>query len=341
MALPNLVFFGRATVPYSQVPPLGGDGSCNEAFKNAVWAQTALDTNPSESGSFLATSCYDSAHRRVYLFGSTDSIAYSAAYDCNADTYTQIGDLPTASGQQTYAAAAAGKAWLFGGGAGVPFTTNSPTAGIQSYDLSQVPGSGTTYSTIAPVVSYSAYGLFGDYDPVTKLIYFGGGCDNIAGPPGPANCFNQWQSFDPFSPATPTALHVMPVKVAESACALLNGVIYVIGGSLDATPETVGTRGVYAYNIATNTWTTKNNFPIDIACGRACNWNGTLYCGGGWNASGFSFSVTNATQNIYAYNPLADSWSLHSQATFQAAGSILVGLNSPPSGLFFGAGTTS
>ncbi len=341
-----LYYLGAACPPYSAfIPPQGPDGCCDMFYSGGVWAQTAIDINA--SGQFLCSAAYDAKHGqkgRIYLFGTTDSIVDSAVYDIATNTQTVIGQMPITSGIQSFAAVGAGKAWIFGGGTG---TTNPaggtgfvPTNGIISYDLSQTPGSGTTYVTVAQTLSYSAYGLFGATAP-SGVIYFGGGCVNIQGPPTNTACFNQWQKFDPSAPANPTPLPPIPVKVCEAACAILSGVIYVIGGSLDGTPETIGTRGVHAYDIAGNSWSPKGNFPIDIACGRAGVSNGRLYCGGGWDVQGFDISVNHATKNIYVYDPVGDSWTLDSQMVFACSGSILTGLDAAPNSLFFGSGTTS
>jgi N-acetylneuraminic acid mutarotase len=110
-----------------------------------------------------------------------------------------------------------------------------------------------------------------------------------------------------YNPATDTwtTMAPMPTARAAFAAAVLNGIIYVVGGNEGCFPPS---RVVEAYDPATNTWSTKAQFPdtgsglgvTDSAVGVI---NGILYVAGGSNGLNGGFS------NLYAYDPVSDSWS--------------------------------
>jgi N-acetylneuraminic acid mutarotase len=104
-----------------------------------------------------------------------------------------------------------------------------------------------------------------------------------------------------------------PVLRMQTASALLNGKIYVIGGrSFTADPEPPycvhdQCNTVEVYDPATNTWATKNNFPLFVSAVGAAVANGELYVAGG-NAS-----TTPTSGDVYKYTPATDSWQVVAQ----------------------------
>ena len=112
-----------------------------------------------------------------------------------------------------------------------------------------------------------------------------------------------------YNPATDTWTTMAPMPTARwiSAAAVLNGIIYVVGGSEGCFPPN---RVVEAYDPATNAWSTKAQFP-DTGSGLGVTEaavgviNGVLYAAGGNTTVG----PTPFLATLYAYDPVADSWS--------------------------------
>lgn len=89
-----------------------------------------------------------------------------------------------------------------------------------------------------------------------------------------------------------------PTAVQNSGSAVLDGQIYVVGGSL-ATDEPVAV--VEAYSPANDAWRSVAALPEPIAGGLALADNGLLYLFGGWNGQ-------KALNTTYVYDPNVDSW---------------------------------
>lgn len=111
-----------------------------------------------------------------------------------------------------------------------------------------------------------------------------------------------------YNPATDTWTTMAPMPTARwnSATAVLNGIIYVVGGSEGCFPPS---RVVEAYDPATNTWSTKAQSPdagsgFGLEDSTAGVINGVLYVAGGGNGLPIS-----GLSNLYAYDPVSDSWS--------------------------------
>ena len=104
------------------------------------------------------------------------------------------------------------------------------------------------------------------------------------------------------SPVSPTpgnqgswdTLAPMPAARQELASAVLNGLIYVIGGYDSAGQST---NSVFVYNPSANTWSTAAPLPIVNNHGAAAVANGRLFAFGG------------VSNRAFVYNPGANSWS--------------------------------
>jgi N-acetylneuraminic acid mutarotase len=90
----------------------------------------------------------------------------------------------------------------------------------------------------------------------------------------------------------------MPTARFSTAYAVVNNILYVIGGSADgSTPLSV----VEAYNPATNSWSTKAPMPTATASASAAVKSGIVYVIGGY-ANG------QRTASVESYNPATNTW---------------------------------
>src|SRR5207248_2064307 len=94
----------------------------------------------------------------------------------------------------------------------------------------------------------------------------------------------------------------MPSARSDAGSAVLNGILYVIGGE--------GDQGVLssveAYDPLMDTWAEKAPLPVALGYspGMAATFNGRIYVAGGYNAA--DNELSNA---VYVYDPTSDSWS--------------------------------
>jgi N-acetylneuraminic acid mutarotase len=331
---PQLHFLGRAYPPFTDSPPFGVDGQCDEHFDGKSWRQISLnEPNVPEFGSFLATGCYDPTTKLFFLFGNTDYYGTSEAYDPASDTWSVAGTLPNAPGYQGqggFAWCVRGTAFIFGG-----FNyggDSADTTSVLSYVTTQPLSSGSTFTKLSALTSGGS--CFGTYDPDTDLIFVGGGNSG-------STIFDNWYSFDP-NTLEASALASLPTPLYGASCAYISGHVLVIGGSADPTGNVnaVSPALVYDYDIVANTWSTKgSHFPVPSALGAACTVEGIVYCACGYNASGFpSGSAPNASPHVYSYDAGTDSWSLFTTMEYGAGGSVLasVGEGIGSDALFFG-----
>ena len=70
----------------------------------------------------------------------------------------------------------------------------------------------------------------------------------------------------------------LPTARYYSAAAVLNNLLYVVGGS---TKDTLAGRTVHAYNPNNNSWTTRASLPVGQWAPSAAVLNGVLYVAGG------------------------------------------------------------
>ena len=83
------------------------------------------------------------------------------------------------------------------------------------------------------------------------------------------------------------------------AVATLNGKIYVFGGNVSCSDFSLSS--VEEYDPKIDKWTLKDNMPIAKSYICSSVHNGKIYIFGGWDGS-------KSTSDVYAYNPLDDSW---------------------------------
>jgi hypothetical protein len=261
------------------------------------------------------------------LFGDWDAVGRAKVYNTATNDYTEITALPsTAGGNATFAACYNGNCFIFDG------MKSDGTYGFTSNILRYPINTGTpsqSYTTLSAVMPYAAKDLFGAVDSSSpNLVWLGGGSTDISDPPTNSTAVSNWVLYDMASPNTnPVAKTNIPVGLAMAACVDIGSEILLIGGSVTGTPNTVGTNTVRVYNKAGNSWSTRTNYPIAVACAKATFFGGVIYCAGGFDATGFDINADppNATSAVYKSSDLGASWQLHSNLAD-------VNYTSPPSG---------
>jgi N-acetylneuraminic acid mutarotase len=136
-----------------------------------------------------------------------------------------------------------------------------------------------------------------DYHYHSQAVYFNGKIYNMGGYNENLEVTDTTRIYDIatntwLSPGTP-----MPQPLAQMATALWKGVIYVAGGNNFA--GRVNT--LYAYDIATDTWTTKAPMPQALTLPGFGAINGRLYIAGGSGNAGY-------LNTLYIYNIATNQW---------------------------------
>ena len=107
----------------------------------------------------------------------------------------------------------------------------------------------------------------------------------------------------------------MPTKRAFTACSILNGKIYVIGGCIEfAFPTDV----VEAYDPITDTWSVKAPMLTKRTYAAASSFNGKMYVFGGYTANPPTPSTY--TSSVEEYDPLTNTWTYKSSMPGPRAG---------------------
>lgn len=112
----------------------------------------------------------------------------------------------------------------------------------------------------------------------------------------------------------------LPTGTAQSVAAVVNNVLYVIGGSTNGTTYTNAT---WAFNPKTKTWSAKAAMPTARADAGIAVENNTIYVVGGYSTTGGRLNT------VESYNPATDKWTTEAP--------LLVGKSEPSLGL---VGTT-
>ncbi|HET7306994.1 MAG TPA: protease pro-enzyme activation domain-containing protein [Gammaproteobacteria bacterium] len=115
---------------------------------------------------------------------------------------------------------------------------------------------------------------------------------------------NPTAEVDIYDPATDTWSQGTPNPVpaaSSSAAAVLNGLVYIVGGCNDGSCSKI-LSAVQVYNPVANSWSSAANYPVpvdDEACGGI---DGKLYCAGGVDG-------TTVLTSGYVYDPVSNTWS--------------------------------
>jgi N-acetylneuraminic acid mutarotase len=106
----------------------------------------------------------------------------------------------------------------------------------------------------------------------------------------------------------------MPLELLQQTAAVVpnaagQSILYAIGGGLADSPKPgalVPVGEVRAYNVATNTWTSKRDMPVARwGMNGAGVIGGKIYVTGGYTKDGYGRGVT---ASLFVYNPAADTW---------------------------------
>jgi N-acetylneuraminic acid mutarotase len=124
-----------------------------------------------------------------------------------------------------------------------------------------------------------------------KLYVFGGW--DPAGAPS-----NKVYAYDPATNLWQTRAAVNPQPRAAAGVAVLDGLIYLIGGCTGST--CAKSELVVRYNPATDAFTTIAPYPVQVAWQGCGGINGKVYCAGGNGAT--------TLKSTYAYTPSSNSW---------------------------------
>jgi N-acetylneuraminic acid mutarotase len=143
---------------------------------------------------------------------------------------------------------------------------------------------------------------------VEGIIYAIGGCEVE---PGVDRDISTVEAYDP-AKDTWTRKADMPTARALSAIAVVDGIIYVIGGAFDdnyldgVNVDILST--VEAYDPATDTWTRKADMPTARYRFDACVIDGQIYVSGGATTWGEGTGNWTGVSNVEVYNPITDTW---------------------------------
>ena len=125
--------------------------------------------------------------------------------------------------------------------------------------------------------------------------------------------------YDPTT-NTWTSKTSMPTARVYASAAVVNGLLYVIGGC--TTFDCAGITGtVEAYDPVTDTWTTKASMPTPRREFGAGVFNGVIYAAGGFTGGG------GPSRNNEAYDPASDSWSTKASKPTPLGAVKLAGVN--------------
>jgi N-acetylneuraminic acid mutarotase len=109
-----------------------------------------------------------------------------------------------------------------------------------------------------------------------------------------------YSTVEEYDPATDTwtSKSDMPTARGNHSANVVDGNIYVIGGSHASTPDRNHVRTVEVYDPATDTWTQKGEMPRPIGAGFSSVVDGKIYVIGGYGGS----------RRVDEYDPVTDTW---------------------------------
>jgi N-acetylneuraminic acid mutarotase len=135
-----------------------------------------------------------------------------------------------------------------------------------------------------------------------KIYAIGGGAASSASYES-VETFSTVEEYDPATD-TWTRKSEMPTSRVCHHASVVDGRIYVIGGSDASTPDDRShVRTVEVYDPATDTWTQKGDMPASRAAGFTSVVDGKIYIIGGYGGP----------QRVEEYDPLTDSWATKSE----------------------------
>lgn len=106
-----------------------------------------------------------------------------------------------------------------------------------------------------------------------------------------------------------------PIPRYAASSFMIGNMIYIIGGTH---PNFTISDTVEAYDIITNTWSTKASYPARLDALGAFALNGLGYCVGGQNSIEYIPSLY--SKSVYSYNPATNAWTQKNDFPIEQAG---------------------
>jgi len=214
-------------------------------------------------------------------------------------TWTSKASMPTATGWPAPTAGVINGILYVVGGTSVDGTgTALPT--LQAYD--PVSNTWTTKASMSTGREGPAAGV------INGVLYVAGGVGS--GGIGRADAIAALEAYNPVTD-TWTTKAPMPTARAGGAAGVINGILFVVGGtSSSVTGGYADLNSVEAYNPTTNTWATKAPMPTAGFGMASAVINGILYVAG--------FSAASAA--VEAYDPATDTWTTEAPMLTARAG---------------------
>jgi N-acetylneuraminic acid mutarotase len=196
----------------------------------------------------------------------------------------------------------------------------------ERWDLSTCVADGKIYAIGGAGPVYQALGTVEVYDPVTDTwttksemptarqglstsvvngkIYAIGGAECFIKWCGELETFSNVEEYDPATD-TWTTKSPIPTERGWHSASVVDGKIYIIGGSQGQTPgyKYYHVLAVEVYDPATDTWSQKGDMPESRAAGSASVVDGKIYLIGGFPG----------LQKVDEYDPATDTWTAKSE----------------------------
>lgn len=228
----------------------------------------------------------------IYMIGGWGDTARTPdtiIYDIESNSYSSGADHPSTGVAGTAQVLYNGRIYVFGG---VSQDTGFYTNQTRIYDIAS---DTWTSGTNAP---WAAEGMFAILDPVSNLIYTGGGCGM------PVTVHDEWYAYNPntdiWTEKAPT-----PMVCGNGIGVYYEGDIYIVTGTSVITIDEDDPP--WKYDIATDTWTTGfDQIPtkVVLATGGLLQGSGRVYLFGGKTSHSHGY-----TDKVQVYDIGADAWS--------------------------------
>jgi N-acetylneuraminic acid mutarotase len=137
---------------------------------------------------------------------------------------------------------------------------------------------------------------------VNGRIYAIGGGESSSSSYLQVETFSTVEEYDPATD-TWTTKSPMPTERGWHSANVVDGKIYIIGGSQDSSPGYGHVMAVEVYDPATDTWSQKGDMPESRAAGSGSVVDGKIYLIGGYGGA----------QRVDEYDPATDTWTAKSE----------------------------
>jgi N-acetylneuraminic acid mutarotase len=198
--------------------------------------------------------------------------------------WTKIADMPTGRWELS-TCVVDGKIYAIGGAGPVW----QPLGTVEVYDPAT-----DTWTTKSPRLT-AGQGL--SISVVDGKIYAIGGAAGSSSSYSSLETFSTVEEYDPMTD-TWTSKSPMPKSRGFHSANVVDGKIYIIGGSHDSGPDRNHVRTVEEYDPATDTWTQMGDMPRGMGAGFSSVFDGKIYAFGGYGGA----------RRVDEYDPATDTW---------------------------------